>query len=99
MGPWLQKPPLHLDQLLDTWVRSDLTHPPIFRGALQFLYYKIFTEMHRLGCTNLHNHSLASPTLGVGVPEQNVPQNLPGVDVVLHAKFQLCRSNGVAAYR
>ena len=38
-------------------------------------------------------------TLGVGVPEQNVSYNLPGVDVVLHAKFQLCRSNSVAAFR
>ena len=39
------------------------------------------------------------PTGGVGVREQNVSYNLPGVDVVLHAKFELCRSNGVAAYR
>ena len=39
------------------------------------------------------------PTGGVGVREQNVSYNPPGVDVVLHAKFELCRSNGVAAYR
>ena len=39
------------------------------------------------------------PTLGVGVPEWNVPFNLPGVDVVLHAKFEHCRFNGEATYR
>ena len=39
------------------------------------------------------------PTLGVLVPERNVSYNLPGVDVNLHAKFELCRSNSVAAYR
>ena len=39
------------------------------------------------------------PTQGVGVPEKNVSYNLPGVDVVLHAKFEHCGSNGVAAYR
>ena len=39
------------------------------------------------------------PTQGVGVPEQNVSYNLPVVDVVLHAKYEHCRSNGVAAYR
>ena len=39
------------------------------------------------------------PTQGVGVPEKNISYNLPGVDVVLHAKFEHCGSNGVAAYR
>ena len=29
-------------------------------------------------------------TLRVGVPDLNAPQNLPGVDVVPHAKFLLC---------
>ena len=39
------------------------------------------------------------PTNHVGrVPEQNVSYKLQGVDVVLHAKLQLCRSNGAAPY-
>ena len=64
MGPWLQKPPLHLDLLLDTRVRSDLTRPSISRGAPQLLFYEILTEMHRLAYTDLQNHSLASPDPG-----------------------------------
>ena len=47
---------------------------------------------------DLQNHSLASPTLGVGVLERNVSYNLPRVDVALHANFEHCWSNGVAAY-
>ena len=38
-------------------------------------------------------------TLGVGVLEQNVSFNLPGVDVVLLVKFQPSRYSGVAAYK
>ena len=53
-GLWLQKIPLHLDLLPDTWVRSGtwsyLTCPPIWWGAFQFLFCETFTEIHRLGC-------------------------------------------------
>ena len=47
----------------------------------------------------LQSQFLGPLTLGVGLPEKNASYNLPGVDVVLHTKFQLCRSNGVAAFR
>ena len=39
------------------------------------------------------------PPQGVGLPDQNVSYNLSRGDVVLHAKFEHCRSNGLAAYR
>ena len=39
------------------------------------------------------------PTLGVGEPDRNVSYNFRGVDVVLYAKFEPCRSNSMAAYR
>ena len=44
---------------------------------------------------DLQNHSLASPD---PVPERHVFYYLPGIDVVLHAKFEHCRANGSAAF-
>ena len=51
--------------------------------------------MHRLGCKDLRKHS---PAQGVGAAGSNIHVDLSRVDVVLHAKFQLWGSNGVAAY-
>ena len=68
MGQLLQKLPLHLDQLPDTWVRSNLARPAICRGAVLFLFYEIFTEMQRLSAWTSRTPLWPPPTLGVGVP-------------------------------
>ena len=44
--------------------------------------------MHRLGCTNVQKHSLASPAQGVGAAGSNIRADFAEVNVVLHAKFQ-----------
>ena len=84
---------LQLEPATDTWVRfgtcSDLPPPPRFRDALQFLFYKLFTETHCLGCS----------VFRAPQPERNVSYNLRGVNVVLNAKFQRFMPNLVVAHR
>ena len=77
----------------------DLTWPiPPFSGVPFNLCLIKFSQKCTVMAARTSRTTLwPPPTLGVEVPEQNVSYNLPGVDVVLHAKFQLCRSNGVVA--
>ena len=100
--PWLQKPYLHLDLLPDTQVRSgtwsDLTCPPIFRDALQFLFYEIFTVTHPLGCTDPMTPFLGPPDPAGGGTGLKVWLRHLQVGMCLCAKFQPWRSNSVAAY-
>ena len=88
-----------MDLPLDIWVRSvicsDLTCPTIFSGALSF-FIEIFPEVNCLHCTDLRTAIFRPLTVGVGVLGPNICMNLPGVDVVLHSKFQPLGTNGVA---
>ena len=80
LGLW--SPVGHLVEVGD----SIQTNPPPL-NRVQLLFDKVFPEMHRLGCTGLQKHSLASPDQG-GAASSNIYVDLSGVDVDLHAKFQ-----------
>ena len=59
---------------------SNLTRPPIFKGAQQFLFHEIFTETHCLGCTDTGNLFLGPgpwpQVWGYQTQKQKVPYNL-----------------------
>ena len=60
----------------ETW--SDLTQPCLIGGILWQLFYKVFPEMHFLGCREPWTSFVGPPTPGSGVPSPNINADLPG---------------------
>ena len=112
MGPhlpaefWLRRPkdhawgsPLELELAAGHLGEVRDPIPPLSVVPVNFCFIK-FSQKYTIWAAQTSRTTLWPPlTLGVGVPEWNVSYYLPGVDVVLHDKFEHCRSNSVAAFR
>ena len=71
-------------------------------GKISFLHFlldEIFRDTHRWGCTDPGTKFLEPPDHGGSGTPNKMFLITSRVDGVLHAKFQLCRWNGAAAYR